>query len=153
MSFRDKKIYLAGAMSGLTYADAQEWRDTAIQLLNEYGLTGYSPLRGTGKELGQTVIEGSPNTNVFLTSKGIVSRDHFDVKTSDAILINLLGTERVSIGTVMEIALAWEYRIPVVLICEETNIHWSHPFVNEMVSYRVDTLQDGVDTIADILLP
>lgn len=147
------KIYLAGAMSGLTYSEAQDWRDTAKSLLSKYGLSGYSPLRGTEVMLKGQVIEGSPDTNVFLTSKGIVSRDHFDVKTSDAILVNLSGTERVSIGTVMEIALAWEYRIPLVLICETENIHWKHPFVNEMVSYRVDTLEDGVDTIAAILLP
>jgi nucleoside 2-deoxyribosyltransferase len=154
------KIYLAGAISGLTYSESEDWRDTAKQLLADYCLDGYSPLRkkdylkgGAGVLSADDKIEGSYTVHPLSTSKGIVTRDYFDVSTSDAVLVNLLGAERVSIGTVMEIAFAWYHRIPLVLICEEDNIHWKHPFINEMVSYRVDTLQDGVDIVASILLP
>lgn len=160
MTKRFFKVYLAGAISGLTYSDSEDWRDEAKVLLENQGLTGYSPLRKkeflkdvVGKFTADDKIEGSYNVHPLSTSKGIVTRDNFDVTGSDALLVNLLGAERVSIGTVMEIAWAWDKRIPIILVCDEENIHWKHPFINEMVPFRVNTLEEGVDLVSSILLP
>lgn len=153
------KVYLAGAISGLNYDQSEDWRIKAKASLKELGIAGYSPLRRkdflkTREVLGASdVIEGFYDVHPLSTARGIMTRDHFDVKSSDALLVNLLGAERVSIGTVMEIAFAYAYRIPVVVIVEEDNIHWQHPFIQEACGYRVNNLEDGVDIIASILLP
>ena len=147
------KVYLAGAISGLSFDASEDWRLTAQQLLADIGIDGYSPLRRKDFLKGRDSIEGFYDISPLATARGIMTRDHNDVKTSDALLVNLLGAERVSIGTVMELAFAYIYRIPVVLVCEEDNIHWKHPFVQEAIGYRVDTLQDGVDVVGSILFP
>jgi nucleoside 2-deoxyribosyltransferase len=148
-----KKCYLAGAITGLSFDDGQNWRQTAKTLLYEMGIDGYSPLRGKSFLRKLDVIPAIPNTTKPMsTGKGIVTRDVYDVTSSDAVLINVLGAKTVSIGTVMEIAIGHVSRKPMVLVMEEGNIH-EHPFVLEMVGYRVDTLQDGIDIIGNILLP
>ena len=50
---------------------------------------------------------------------------------------------RVSIGTVMEIAWAYERRIPIIVVMKEDNIH-VHAMVNDCITYRVDTLEEGM---------
>lgn len=147
------KVYLAGPISHLSYDDGQDWRNEAYLLLEGCGIQAYSPLRGKEYLRKLDVIPPSPNTTKPLsTGKGIVTRDVNDVVTSDALLINLVGAEKVSIGTVMEIAIGHMARKPMVLVMEPGNVH-EHPFVTEMVGYRVETLQDGVDIIGSLLLP
>jgi nucleoside 2-deoxyribosyltransferase len=147
------KVYLGGPISGLNYEQSEDWRNKAKRMLEVYRIEGFSPLRRKDYLASEEVIEGSYQINPLSTAKGILARDHFDVSTSNLVLVNFLGAERVSIGTVAEIAFAWKDRIPVVLICEEDNIHWKHPFIEQMVSFRVDALEDAVDLVASILLP
>jgi nucleoside 2-deoxyribosyltransferase len=153
------KVYLAGPISGLSYDDSEDWRINAKSMLKEFGIDGYSPLRRkdflkSREVLGASdVIEGSYDVHPLSTARGIFTRDRNDVKTSDAILINFLGADRVSIGTVMEAAFAFDDRIPVIAISEPDNIHWKHPFIQEAIGYRVDTLEEGIDVVASILLP
>lgn len=147
------KVYLGGPISGLKFDDAENWRTEAKAKLKEYNIDGYSPLRKKEILRSRGTIEGSYDLSPLATARGIMTRDSNDVKTSDAVIVNLLGAERVSIGTVMELAFCYKDRIPVVMICEEDNIHWVHPFVQESVGYRVDTLDEAVDVVASILLP
>ncbi len=70
-------------------------------------------------------------------------RDSFDVRTADALVVNLTGAKKVSIGTVMEIAWAWEKRTPVIAIVEEGNIH-EHSMLYEAIGWRVTTLDEAM---------
>lgn len=83
---------------------------------------------------------------------GINVRDYNDVKTSDALLVNLLDyNNKVSIGTVMEIAWARVFQIPVVIVMEKENIH-NHG----MLTYGnivVNGLSEGIAAIQQLLLP
>jgi nucleoside 2-deoxyribosyltransferase len=151
------KVYLAGAISGLNFGDAKSWRDVAVERLKEHDIDGYSPLRA--KEYLEQIgnIENSYDTvgdfnTPLSTAKGIMTRDHYDVQSSDAVLVYLKGAERVSIGTVMEIAWAFAYRKPVVLVVEKGHLH-EHPMISEAVGYEVDNLEDGIFMIERILLP
>jgi hypothetical protein len=80
-------------------------------------------------------------------------RDHFDATRCGVVLANLLGTDRVSIGTVMEIAWCYEARVPLVVVMEEDGNPHDHPMVNEAASYRVTTLDQAVGVIADLFRP
>lgn len=151
------KVYLAGAISGSTFGEATDWRDEVKRQLKENGIDGYSPLRG--KEYLEKVgrIENAYDTvgdfgTPLSTSRGIMTRDHFDVLTCDVVFVYLKDAKRVSIGTVMEIAWAYAYRKPVVMVVEKGHLH-EHPMIFEAVGYEVENLQQGIDITVSILKP
>lgn len=81
-----------------------------------------------------------------------VTRDRFDVRTADALLINLLGAPRVSIGTMVELGWADAYRIPVVTVMDpddKLNPH-AHDFVRILSGTVVDTLDKAIDIITEM---
>ena len=146
------RIYLAGPMTGLTMEECSIWRDKVGEDMGEY-VACYSPcrnkdyLKGTG-DLPAVVEFGKP----LSTSKAIVARDYNDVSNADVILCNMLGAKTISIGTVSELAWAWQLRIPIVLIMEEGNVH-DHSFIREMAHFRVNTLEEGIAVTKAILFP
>lgn len=80
-----------------------------------------------------------------------MTRDFYDCTTCDILLVNLLGAKSVSIGTVMEIAWAYQKRTPIVLAIEsEGNIH-EHLMIDEARGFRVPTLQEALDVVVSIL--
>lgn len=142
------KVYLAGPITGLTFDEADDWRQVAIEKLEYGGVTPLSPLRAekylakygklTDQYLGETPM---------VTDRGIMVRDHWDVSRCDAVLFYLKGAERVSIGTVMELAWAYAYRKPVVVVIEdEGNVH-EHSMVREAIDYRVESLDEAIKQI------
>lgn len=149
------KVYLAGAITGLTFGDAEDWRSYAKANLDENGITGYSPLRAKDYLLSAGILSGHPDAykdQVLSSAKGILNRDRWDVMTCDAMLVNLLGAERVSVGTVMEIAYADAFRKPTVVVMEEDNIH-HHAMLDTAVGWIVDDLDFGIELVKAILLP
>jgi nucleoside 2-deoxyribosyltransferase len=82
-----------------------------------------------------------------------MTRDRYDVMSSDVVLFNLLGTTTVSIGTCIEFGWADAFRKPVVLVMEpEGNLH-DHPMVREAAGYIVPTLDEAVQVLDCILNP
>jgi len=148
------KIYLAGAISGLTYDQGQDWRTHAQKELASYGMDGYSPLRAKDYLRREGVIEQSYAVSPLSTDRGIMTRDRWDVMTCDAVLFYLLGTgTRVSVGTCIEFGWADAYRKPAVLVMEpEGNLH-DHPMVREAVGFRVPTLEEGLAVLRYIINP
>jgi nucleoside 2-deoxyribosyltransferase len=145
------KVYLAGAISGHTYHEAQRWRNTVADSLAPQ-IECFSPLRC--KDYLQAKggpINGAYEGHALSTARGIMTRDHWDCMTCDLVFANLLGATSVSIGTVMEIAWAHAYRKPVVFVIERTgNIH-DHPMVTEAAGFRVETIAQGLEVTRAIL--
>jgi nucleoside 2-deoxyribosyltransferase len=147
------KVYLAGPISGLTYDDAEDWRNSVRTQLKHKGIDCYSPLRNKQHLRNIGIIEQSYASTPLSTDRGIMTRDHWDCQTADLIFVNLLGTTRVSIGTVMEIAWGFAYRKPIVLVMEKENNLHDHPMIREAVGFHTDNLNYGIDLTASILLP
>ena len=84
------------------------------------------------------------------TPRGVITRDHNDCTRADLLIVNLLGTERVSIGTVMEVAWAWDRRIPIVCLIEEDNIH-IHAMLSETLDYRTKDIDEAISLARAIL--
>lgn len=142
------KVYLAGPIAGLTYDGAQYWREVAIDMLKEHGIDGYSPLRNKRFLRDHGAIGVGQWNNVMASDRGIMTRDHYDCMTSDAIICNLLSAEKVTIGSVMEIAWAFAYRKPLVVMMEPSgNLH-DHPMIREAIGYRVTNLGEAVAVTA-----
>jgi nucleoside 2-deoxyribosyltransferase len=150
---RTPKVYLAGAISGLTYDQGQDWRTYASDKLIQKGIVGFSPLRAKDYLRSVGKIEQSYTTTPLSTDRGIMTRDRWDVMTADAVLFYLLGAERVSVGTCIEFGWADAFRKPTVVVMEKSgNIH-EHPMVREATGFRVETLQEGLAVLECILNP
>src|ERR1051326_6167244 len=101
------KVYLAGPISGSNYTKTTEWREYAKNLLLDHNIKGYSPMRGKAYLSKEEKIKDSYSDHTMSSITGINVRDYNDCKTADAVLVNFLDCgDRVSIGTVMEIAWA-----------------------------------------------
>lgn len=148
-------VYLAGPISGLNYAGATDWRIDAAKFLADNGIKGLDPMRGKSylkdmQDLDKNCIEYG-EINVLSSPKGILTRDRFDATRCDVLLVNFLGCgDRVSIGSVMEVAWADLSRIPIVCVMEKGNVH-EHAMVTNAIGYQVDTLEEGLHICAAIL--
>lgn len=150
----DFLVYLAGQITGLTYDGAEDWRKLAKAELAAAGIKAVSPLRGKDYLRGIPALTadcaGYGALNCMSGPRGIMTRDRFDATRCDALLVNLLGTDRVSIGTVMEIAWADLCRTPIVVAMELTgNVH-EHAMINEAIGFRVETLPEALHVIKAI---
>jgi nucleoside 2-deoxyribosyltransferase len=143
-------VYLAGPITGESYGGATDWRETVSMRLLQAGIVGLSPMRG--KQYLQDVVDiaDSYPAHIMSTEKAIVTRDTFDVQRCDAVLVNLLGAKRVSIGTMIEVGLAYAQRKPIVVVMEPDNIH-QHAFVRQMAGYVLDNLDDAVRVTITLL--
>jgi nucleoside 2-deoxyribosyltransferase len=152
-------VYLAGPITGLTYDDGQDWREYAQNVLDGYGIDGFSPLRAKThlRELGVLDSAGTPDSkylglNALSEPSGITARDRFDCTGRDLVLVNFIGAERVSIGTCIELGWADASRRPLVVAMEEDNIH-RHAMVNEVSGFIVNTLDEALTVCRAVLLP
>jgi len=143
--------YLAGPITGESFAEANDWREKVKENLDS-SIVGMSPLRGKNYLSQQDKILSSYESIALSSGKGITTRDHNDCKRSDMLLVNLLGAKMVSIGTVMEIAWAYAYGVPTVVVMEEGNIH-HHVMIRESVGFVVDTLEEATHIVNAVLTP
>jgi nucleoside 2-deoxyribosyltransferase len=149
------KVYLAGPISGLVYAGAQDWRDGVAAELFNRGLIGYSPLRAKSYLKSKGVIEQGYEGHPLSTDRGITSRDRYDVMSCDAVLFNFLGSgDRISVGTLIEMGWADAFRKPSVVVMEPAlqNKH-DHPMLRECTGFRVTTLSEAIEVLDRILNP
>lgn len=151
-------VYLSGPISGLRFGECTDWREYASRAFPPH-IQGISPMRGKRFLENAGIIEGGYAEDPLSTSRGINTRDRFDTLRSDVILVNLLGqtgdnpSARVSIGTVMEVAWAYDHNIPVICAMEpEGNVH-DHPMLNDSTSFRVYGLDEAIELAVTIISP
>lgn len=146
-------VYLAGPIAGLSYEEAVDWRGDARVLLGRHGIAAYSPMRGKAHLMGVEQLDsGHAPEHPVTTYRAIFDRDRFDVERCDVLLVNLLGADRLSIGTIMEMAWAHLLRKPVVLVIEPSgNPHDGHAMLSQCASFRVDSLGDALQIVRGIL--
>lgn len=149
-------VYLAGPITGTMYEDARYgWRKYASDRINP-GIRILSPMRHEGQlaeELGPIKAEYNHKMNpkhLYTGGRIIVGKDHFDINQADVILVNLIGAERVSIGTMVEIGIAYAKRKAVVVAMEKGNIH-DHPFVTSTAMVVTETLDDAITIVNGLL--
>lgn len=148
-------VYLAGPIAGTAQGEAFEWRLHAADVLRAHGIHALSPMRAKEKLSLHDVSDdyrGYQRYGWAYTPEGILTRDHGDVINCDAILMNLLGAKRMSFGTGMELAWAYDRHIrTVVAIEKEGNIHDGHPMFAAAVKFRLPTLDEALDAVITIL--
>lgn len=148
-------VYLAGGIAGLTGKEATDWRRVAAHYLQLREIETLDPMRAKvfrPQERISTDFHDYANRDVFFTSRGIMARDFNDVRRCDALLVNLLGLTKPSMGTLMELAWAYAFQKPAVVVMERAgNPHDNHPMIHEAMPFRVETLDEGIDAVAVVL--
>lgn len=149
-------VYLAGAIANVSGYEATQWREDASYVLRLVGIDTRNPMRAKQFLSEQSMISSTfhdyEHRGTFFTSRGIMTRDFNDVKQADALLVNLLGAKKPSLGTIMEMAWAFALQKPCVVVIEDTgNPHDLHPMIHEAMSFRVNTLEEGIRSVATIL--
>lgn len=149
------KIYLAGLIS-TEKPGSIHWRGVARVLLsrlaawNDKEIEILDPMRGK-----HDLAESSPDkglTDPRFTSSDIILRDYHDVDMANIILVNLndFGSERPLVGTLMELAWAWEHRKLAIAVCDDSNLLMrNHPFVRSAVSHWFNNLEEACKFIVD----
>jgi len=145
---KDAIVYLAGPISGISYEKAVGWRRIATQRLAP--IRCLSPMRGKTYLSSEEAIADSYDTPLSC-ARGILTRDHWDVLRCGVVLANLLGAERVSVGTVCEIAWAHAYRKPVVLVMEPNGNPHQHAMIVEMAGFWLQTLDEAIDVVKTLV--
>jgi len=142
------KIYIAGSISGLSYDEVYEYFKSTSKALSSAGFDVLSPM--TGKLELRTELEfkshGYENVPVA-TNHAIFNRDRWMVSSADIIYANLTKCNgRVSIGTCMELAWAFQQGKHVVLAMDDDNVH-QHAFVIEAAHVIFKSHKDAMDYI------
>ena len=137
-------VYLAGPITGFTFTEAQDWRTEAAKALDSDKIETLTPMRGKDFLVKEGVLHSGSYGDTIASSKGITRRDMNDTTRSSVVLVNLLGATKVSIGTVMEIAWAYNHQIPCIVAMEKDNVH-RHAMIEEATMYRTDTLKEAIE--------
>ena len=149
-------VYLAGAIAGLQFGDATDWRLDAEGKLFDRGIETLNPMRAKHALASRGRISVDfhdyETNGAFFTSRGIMTRDSTDVRRSDALLVNLLGLTKPSLGTVMELGWAYILNKPAIVAIERSgNPHDNHPMIHEAMRFRVESLEEAIDAVAIVL--
>jgi nucleoside 2-deoxyribosyltransferase len=140
-----KKIYLAGLIS-TEKPESIQWRLDATANLHDFIIL--SPMRG--KQNLSAASKDGGITSETNTSKDIILRDYHDVMEADLILFNLntWESQRPLLGTIYELAWAWEHKKRSFAVCEDKDyLMRNHPFVKETISHYFTNLKDCYDFI------
>ena len=123
------KVYLCGPINGCTDEECNDWREA----VTEHFPNAINPMirdyRGREDECYEEIVE----------------LDKIDIRNSDALLVNYT---KPSVGTSMEVFLAWTLGTPIVL--------WSppgtslSPWMRYHCSSFVSSLQEAVDVLTEI---
>lgn len=144
-------VYLIGPITGTTWGEATDWRDFSSSKFPPH-IIGLSPLRAKQYLVNESKIKDSYEEHALSSKRGIYVRDRNDCMRCDGMLALMLGAQKVSIGSVMEIAWGHSRGIPVVIVMEENNIH-QHAMLCEGTSIVVPTLEEGIRTITALVSP
>lgn len=134
-----KTIYLAGGITGHSYAAATEWRlHVEACLGNRYHIL--DPMRDKGVLQGALTIEVE-QSDPSLTPEKIFERDIADIDAADLLLVRLDTAK--SVGTPWEMGYAYAKGKPVIAVAPIDL--FQHPFVKCPSEAVFSCLDDAIN--------
>lgn len=148
-------VYCAHPISGLTWEQVTQYYNDIKAKLTAFGfhvlqpMTGKSDIRANvlaNKEFAST---GGYGGSPLATDNAIFQRDSFMCRCADMLYLDLTGATRISIGCVMELAIAATSAKPVhvVVVMEDGNPH-EHAFVNGAAHIIFRTVDEALAYMA-----
>lgn len=151
MSTPSPKIYLAGPITGKTASEANDWRESFSRALAESGFVGVSPLRCEPIR-GNVYNSSTESDPMFGTPRAIASKNYLDVQRCDLTLCYFptkQTEQRVSLGTVIELAWAFSLRKPTILVSDYAPI-LEHPVMQANAGWIVKDLDQAMEIIKGV---
>lgn len=143
---RTCKIYLAGAMSGLTFEEQTKWRVRFTEAL-KYGDFDLD------KEpvIFNPPLYYSPATSEHKSEREVMEFELANLRKSDIVIANL---NQPSTGTAMELIIAKENRIPVIGYYDSKlhDISSIHPWVQECCTRLCDHWSEMINHVINFYL-
>lgn len=136
----NKIVYLAGAIAGLHYNDATNWRKELTTKLELAGHTVLDPMRDK-EHLANTIVGFTHNSD-NCTANAIFTRDVSDIDKADIIFCYLT---KHSIGTCWELGYAYANNKYIIVVTTDEFIE--HPFLSESANYITTNYEDGVSKL------
>jgi nucleoside 2-deoxyribosyltransferase len=144
------KIYLAGPISGIGYDEVVDRYKKKSEYLNSLGYEVLCPMTGKTYLRNEIKLKASGYGFPVSTNHAIFERDKWMVSSSDIILADLSNSgDRVSIGTMMELAWASMLGKHTLIVLPEGNIH-NHAFVLESGDIIFQTLEEAEKYLEDL---
>lgn len=126
-------IYLSGGMTGMG-DNSKLWRTDACDFFQRHNVKCFNPTIHYDIEETTREIE-----------KEAMEYDLYNLRISDLVIVNFNNPN--SLGTMAEIALAYEKRIPIIGLNEEHNE--LHPWLFQMTNKIFDDLEDMLWFVVD----
>jgi len=144
-------VYLAGGITGMPNSEISDWRKYAKDKFAPE-IDVISPLRQKFETIDESQELG-PEDRLALMKHGrsTATRDRFDVMRSSAVLVNLVGSTRVSIGSVGEIFWADAFRKPIVVVREPNNIH-THAMLDALIGWIFVDIDEAIHCVRTLLM-
>lgn len=145
------KIYLAGPISGLGYEEVSNYFESTYDKLTQWNYNVFSPMRGKSQLRTEIEFKAHGYENVpVATNHAIFDRDRWMVKSADVVYANLTNSgDRISIGTMMELAWAFDSGKHVIVAMQDDNIH-QHAFVLEAAHIIFNSHEDAMDYLKSL---
>jgi nucleoside 2-deoxyribosyltransferase len=143
------RIYCAGPMAGLTFEEANAWREEArLNLTDAFELV--SPCRNKESLSGHGPLTKLGYDDHFMCAEQTVFyRDTHDVCTCDGVLVNFSGVSTVSIGTNFELGMAWALKLPIVSIMPENSVY-DHIFIRQSSTFMTDDPMEAYNALRSL---
>jgi nucleoside 2-deoxyribosyltransferase len=145
------KIYLAGPISGKGYDEVVNTYKEKVKFLQDLGYDVLCPM--TGKTYLRNELEfktSGYDKFPVSTNHAIFERDKWMISSCDIILADLSNSgDRVSIGTVTELAWASLLNKHSIIVLPKDNIH-RHAFVLEAGDIIFETIEEANKYLIDL---
>ena len=143
---KELTIYLAGAMTGLTFEEMNTWRENVKILLNER-----EELKDITLDVINPVMYFNFDKKIHQTEMEVMKFDLAKVKSSDIVIVNMNGLNT-SIGTCIELYEAFKQEIPVLAFGDDNLFNGLHPWIQNCITRHDETYFDTVNYIEDFYL-
>lgn len=131
------QIYLCGSMTGKTFTEQDAWRKEIKKTLENYDCD-YKI-----KCINPVDYYNTFDSSTYDSDLEVMNFDLHKVKHSDLIIINF--QDMYSLGSMAELAIAYDNRIPAIGLNEEEQ--FLHPWENMMCSKIFTNKEDMLDYI------
>lgn len=139
---KEFKIYTCGGMSSLNWDSQNAWRKSAKEWLEsrecDYRVKVINPCQYYNF-----------NTIKHHTEKEVMNFDLNHVRTSDLVLVNFNDPK--SIGSAIEMFVAYDNHIPVIGYCEDRSAN-IHPWLLEYVDRMCEDMKSALEYIEEFYL-
>ena len=138
-----KKIYLGCQISGSSYDDVMQYLDVTEKRLEKMGYEIFAPMKGKQELRTEKTLRSEGYNTPTSTNHAIFERDMWMVSQCDIFYLNLDHPDTVSIGGMMELAVASYLRKHTIVVMPKYSIH-RHAFVLEAADVVFESYFDAM---------